>query len=104
MSDSPFRDLPETNPYAPPSRHREAGNPLVIPAVFLLAFAIIFLLIWVISIPGQVVRLSSIDTSTPEGTGEFAGGIMFLFMAIIFDLWWLLLYCWLDLHAPTDWV
>jgi hypothetical protein len=43
MSDNPFRELPEANPYAPPSSAVEAKNPLLIPGVFLLVLSSAFL-------------------------------------------------------------
>lgn len=77
MSGNPFRELPDANPYASPSSpgQAERANPLLIPAVCLLVLSGAFFLLLVLSLPVQVIRLSNIDTSTPEGAGELAGGI-----------------------------
>src|SRR5262249_21382653 len=79
MSDNPFRDVPNSNPYAsPPPLELPPGNPLLVPAVFLLVFASLFLLLIVMSLPGQIMRMRDIDTSTPRGAGELTGGIVSL--------------------------
>jgi hypothetical protein len=81
MSNNPFSDEPKANPYASPTQSNDpyfnsATNPLTIPAVFLLVLASIMLLLILLSFPGQFIRLSAIDTSTPRGSGELAGGIV----------------------------
>jgi hypothetical protein len=75
MSDTPFGRLPD-NPYASPSPHAEPGNPLRVPAMFLLVLSALFLLLLIASLPGQVVRFSKVDLSTPAGVGELMGGIV----------------------------
>ena len=79
MSDNPFRDAPDANPYEPPigkAHSASDANPLYGPAIALLVLSILFLLLLIASAPGQVMRLRMIDTSTAEGIGELAGGIV----------------------------
>jgi hypothetical protein len=79
MSDNPFGDLPTENPYVPPTGRpvpMNATNPLMIPAIALLVMASLTLLLLIASLPGQIIRLRKIDTSTPAGQGELVAGIV----------------------------
>jgi hypothetical protein len=89
MSDNPFAEQPDPdpNPYAPPSPSpnpyvtppplpESAGNPLLAPAIFLLVLASLFLLATTATLPRQIVRLSKIDPSVPNGVAELIGGIV----------------------------
>ena len=78
MRDDTVPRSPQENPYAPPSHQIDlsGSNPLLIPAICLIVLASIFLMGLFASLPGQIARLGQIDTSTPEGQGELAGGIM----------------------------
>lgn len=81
MSNNPFRELPSTNPYAPPAVPADSGspgNPLLFPAIVLLCLSTLFVLLIVASLPGQFVRIRAIDTSTAEGAGELVGSIVSL--------------------------
>lgn len=78
MSENPFGELPDVNPYAPPAAHAGSGaskNPLLIPAIFLLALASLFALLILASLPSQIIRIRAIDTSTPAGVGELTGSV-----------------------------
>jgi hypothetical protein len=78
MSNSPFGEPPEANPYASPASQIGAGsptNPLLIPAIALLILSLLFVLIIIISLPGQIARISAIDTTKPEGAGRFLGQV-----------------------------
>lgn len=81
MSENPFSD--EFNPYnvpqntnAPTQFIQPPSNPLVAPATVLLVISILWLLLVLASIPGQVMNLKNIDTSTPEGFGELCGNLV----------------------------
>jgi len=50
----------------------------MIPATILLVLASIMLFFILLSIPGQVLRMRAIDTTTPGGQGELAGMIVSL--------------------------
>jgi hypothetical protein len=79
MSSNPFSDQPESNPYASPTPltgYGSSANPLMIPAIFLLVLSLLFVLLILASLPGQIIRLRAIDTSTPEGVGELIGSIV----------------------------
>ena len=78
MSDQPFRELPDTNPYAPPASpvgSGSQGNPLLAPAIILLILSCWFMVLVLASLPGQIVRIRALDTSTPEGAGNLLGSI-----------------------------
>lgn len=69
------------NPYQTP-RHlaefhgnRPAGNPLMIPAITLIVLAGLTLALLLATMPGQIIRMRKIDTTTAEGQGELAGSI-----------------------------
>jgi hypothetical protein len=85
MSDNPFRDLPDPNPYAPPSLEAGANssNPLLMPAMFLLIFSLLFVVILVVSLPMQALHLSTIDTSTDNGMVIWVGTIALLALLIL---------------------
>ena len=82
--DNPYREDPyETegsNPYAAPVTYTErpSGNPLIIPAIFILVFASLYFLMFVLSLPQQIANMREIDTSTPRGMGEMFGQGLFL--------------------------
>ena len=81
MSNHPFRELPSTNPYAPPTVPVDFGspaNPLLFPATALLGLSTLFVLLILASLPGQFVQIRAIDTSTAEGAGELVGSIVSL--------------------------
>ena len=80
MSGNPFGELPNTNPYAPPAPQpgSSSESPLLFPAIALLILSSLFVLIILASVPGQIVRMRAIDTSTPEGAGELVGSIVSL--------------------------
>lgn len=81
MSDNPFGELPPSNPYASPFSPGSPmvwGNPLQIPAIVLLILASLTVLIIVASIPGQLIRMRAIDSSTSAGMGELAGAMVSL--------------------------
>jgi hypothetical protein len=81
MSDNPFRELPNTNPYASPAwqaGYGSSNNPLLLPAIFLLILSSLFVLLIIGSVPGQIIRMRAIDTSTSEGSGELIGSIVSL--------------------------
>ncbi len=75
---SPFYGSPQGNPYAPPTHQISSHNPLLVPAIFLLVLSALFLGLLLLSLPGQVLRLSKIDASTPEGMGELMGAVVAL--------------------------
>ncbi len=83
----PFEERPDANPYSAPSAQADAnnnaGNPVIIPGIFLLVLSTVFMLLLLASIPAQIIRLSEIDASTPKGFGEFTGGIVALGMWLI---------------------
>lgn len=75
---NPFGDLPEANPYSAPTTKVDpypATNPVMVPGIILLVLASIFLLLLTVSIPGQLIQLREVDTSTPEGFGEMIGAV-----------------------------
>jgi hypothetical protein len=81
MSDNPFRELPNTNPYASPAPEAglgSSGNPLFVPAICLLVLSSLFVLLIVASVPSQIADSRAIDTSTPGGGGELVGRIVSL--------------------------
>jgi hypothetical protein len=83
MSNNPFSELPNTNPYAPPGLHVGSGspaNPLLIPAIALLILSSFFVLCIVLSIPVQIVRIRAIDTATSHGVGEMFGSVLSLIL------------------------
>jgi hypothetical protein len=83
MSNNPFSDPPNTNPYAspvPPADSGSSANPLLIPAIILLVLSLLFVLLIVASLPNQMVKFQAIDTSTPDGTGEMIGFVGALIM------------------------
>jgi hypothetical protein len=89
MSNNPFGELSDQNPYAAPfdtSRSGDTGNPLLVPAIILLVFSLLFVLLILATIPGQIMRFRTIDTSTPEGAGELTGGIVGLMLWPLFTL------------------
>jgi hypothetical protein len=74
------------NPYQSPAVHRAdaaAGNPLMIPAIIMLVLASLMLALILGSMPGQILRMRAIDTSTPEGQGELTGMIAALVAWIV---------------------
>jgi hypothetical protein len=74
------------NPYQSPGACQAAagaGNPLMIPAITLLVLASIMLALILLSIPGQIVRMRAIDTTTHEGQGELTGSIVALVIWIV---------------------
>lgn len=79
--ENPFRELPDANPYAAPTAISDSdnlSNPVLIPGIALLILSSLFLLLLIISLPGQFIDISQIDTSTPDGLGELTGRIMSL--------------------------
>jgi hypothetical protein len=81
MSNNPFSELPNTNPYASPIPGAGSGsseNPLMFPAIVLLILSSLFVLLMVASLPVQFVRIRAIDTSTARGAGELCGSIVSL--------------------------
>jgi hypothetical protein len=88
MSGNPFGELPNTNPYAPPAPlpGSSSESPLLLPAIALLVLSSLFVLLLLASIPGQIVRMRAIDTSTPEGVGELIGMFMSLAIWILMNL------------------
>jgi hypothetical protein len=69
------------NPFQSPANFRAdaaKGNPLMIPAIILLVLASIMLALILGSMPGQILRMRNIDTTTHEGQGELAGSIVAL--------------------------
>jgi uncharacterized membrane protein len=89
MNNTPFCEPPNTNPYASPAPQASSGspdNPLLIPAIVLVVLATMFVMLIVASLPGQIVRIRAIDTSTPEGSGEFFGSIVSLIVWIVMNL------------------
>ena len=81
MSNNPFSDFPNSNPYYLSTQQMSSGssqNPVFLPPIFLLVFSSIFVLLILASLPGQFVRISAIDTSKPEGVGEMCGSIVSL--------------------------
>jgi hypothetical protein len=92
MSDSPFRDddlfgqQPIQNPYHSPladSDKTPLGNPVLIPGIILLVLSGLFMLLLLATLPGQLVQLSNIDTSTPEGLGELTGGVVAILLFFV---------------------
>ena len=51
---------------------------MLFPAIVLLSLSTLFVLLIVASLPGQVVRIRAIDTSTAGGAGELVGSIVSL--------------------------
>jgi len=74
------------NPYQSPAEYHDdaaTGNPLLIPGIFLLVLASLMLALILLSIPGQIIRMRQIDTTTPEGQGELTGSIVALVVWIV---------------------
>jgi hypothetical protein len=74
------------NPYQSPAAYQSdagPGNPLMIPAIVLLVLASVMLALILLSVPGQVLRMQAIDTTTHEGQGELAGSIVALIVWIV---------------------
>jgi hypothetical protein len=89
MSSNPFSELPNTNPYAPPAAHLSSGspaNPLLIPGICLLILSSFFLFCIVVSVPGQIVRIRAIDTSTSQGVGEMTGSVASLILWLLMNV------------------
>jgi hypothetical protein len=84
MSDNPFKDLPDSNPYASPAGEASPTNPLFIPAVVLLVLSILYLLLQIAAMPRQIVQIMNADTSTPAGQAEQVG--QSTFVVLIFPL------------------
>ena len=82
FNDNPFRDLPQPNPYAAPSGMHDMNgvrNPLLVPAICLLVFALVFLGLLVLSTPIQIAQFTKdFDLTTPEGVGRLVGGVVAL--------------------------
>jgi hypothetical protein len=75
MNENPYAS-PNYQPLPPPFNPAQpAGNPLMIPAIFLLVFGGTTLLLILVSMPNQIMRMRAIDIQTPEGQGEMAGSI-----------------------------
>ena len=74
---SPFSDPPSTNPYAAPvsADSGVSDNPVRLPGITLLILSVLFVSLIVGTLPGQIVRIRAIDTSTPEGSGEMVGSV-----------------------------
>src|SRR5262245_20332163 len=69
------------NPYQSPTVLQDEtprGNPLLIPGIILLVLASLTLALILLSMPGQIIRMREMDTSTPEGQGQLVGSIAFL--------------------------
>lgn len=78
---NPFEELPSENPYAAPTSLDSSpatGNPVLAPGIVLLVLSSIFMLFLLATLPGQFIRMSEVDTSTPAGMGEVSGGIVTL--------------------------
>jgi hypothetical protein len=89
MTENPFRDFQGGNPYQSSSSHATASsqaNPLLIPGIILLGLCGFFLFSLLLSLPGQYIRMSQIDRSTPEGFAEFLGGLVALIVWTLFTL------------------
>jgi hypothetical protein len=74
------------NPYQSPAGPQPAigaGNPLMIPAIILIVLASSMLALILLSMPGQVLRMRDIDTTTHEGQGELVGAIVALVVWIV---------------------
>jgi hypothetical protein len=85
----PLSKPPNTNPYASPDHQAasgSSGNPLLVPAIILLVLASLFLLLIVASLPGQILRIRAINTSTPEGAGALLGSIVTLIVWPLMNL------------------
>lgn len=78
MSDSPFQDSLDSSPGSSPPGDSGHGNPLAIPAVFLLILSSLFLLLLLLSLPMQLIRMMQIDITTARGAGQFTGSICML--------------------------
>ncbi len=74
MHDPPLQNFESSGDYS---------NPLLAPAIVLLIFSILYLLLQLIGLPNQLATLNEIDTSTPEGAGEYAGQIFAVFFMAI---------------------
>jgi hypothetical protein len=93
MSNNPFSEPPNSNPYASPRSQAGSGlpeNPLAVPAIFLLILSSLTVLLIAASLPGQIIRIRAYDPSTPEGIGGLIGSIgslaLWLFMNVAIAL------------------
>lgn len=89
MSNQPLSELPDSNPYAAPASELgsdSSANPLLIPAIILLTLSLLFVLLILASIPGQIARMRAIDTSTPEGAGRMVGSVGGLTLWLLMNL------------------
>ena len=90
-TDNPYATPPgdnPSNPYVAPASYapRPQGNPLIIPAIFILIFSGLYFLILLLSLPQQIADMRQADTGTPAGIGEVVGQGIFLFAAITCSL------------------
>ena len=73
MSDPPFSGSP-ANPYSSPAfGSSPRGNPLQVPAIFLIVLSALFLCFLFVRVPLLLIDLQRRDLSTPAGLGEFIG-------------------------------
>ena len=88
MSNDPFNDPPNTNPYASPASAGSGSpeNPLRIPGIALLILSVLLVSLIVGTLPGQIVRIRAIDTSTPRGSGMLVGSVTALIVLPLVNL------------------
>jgi hypothetical protein len=90
MTNNPFGELPNTNPYASPAPAPQAAssthNPIRFLAIVLLILSLLTVLLIVASLPRQIVRIRAIDSSTPGGSGELLGSIVSLIVWPLMNL------------------
>src|SRR5581483_8572615 len=89
MSNDSSSELPNSNPYAPPSSQFDSGssgNPLFLPGIFLLILSSLFVWLIFASLPRQIIRIRAIDMSTPEGAGYLLGSIGSLALWLLMNL------------------
>ena len=87
VSSNPLQDPPGTNPYAspaPPAGSPATDNPLLVPAVYLLVLASLFLLLIFVAIPNQIGRIRDLDPS--EQTSIRVGYILSITLMPLMNL------------------
>ncbi|HVX13543.1 MAG TPA: hypothetical protein VHC22_20325 [Pirellulales bacterium] len=89
MSNNPFAELPNTNPYASPAPQPDSdssANPLLIPGIFLLTLSLLFVFFILVSLPRQIDLMLAVDPSTPEGVGQLFGSVVSLTSWLMMNL------------------
>jgi hypothetical protein len=89
MSSNPFGDVPNTNPYAPPTPgagELSPNNPLQAPAIILLVLSSLFVLFILASFPNQIATMREVDTSTTNGIIELVTQVLMLVLLLAINV------------------